>query len=160
MSQSTTTRRNHDLLDGQSVPVRPSCTPMPAEQHVYQVAFLPDPIRVPDMRRTTESFMRRSGISGSVVGDVALAVTELVTNAIRHGDGAVLLSVSAAGGELRVSVTDQSPDRAELRHADIEDVSGRGLLLVAAFAHSWGSSGEETWCTFRYPLGDDGAVAA
>ncbi|MFI8437130.1 ATP-binding protein [Streptomyces sp. NPDC079020] len=130
------------------------------EQHVYEVAFLPDPIRVPEMRRAATAFLRRSGISGPVVDDVALAATELVTNAIRHGDGAVHLCVSAVGGELRVSVTDQSPDRAEVRHADVEEVSGRGLFLVAAFAHSWGSSGQETWCTFRYPLGDDGAVAA
>ncbi|MGQ4490864.1 ATP-binding protein [Streptomyces sp. SAS_281] len=130
------------------------------ESHAFEVAFLPDPIRVPEMRQTTTAFLRRWRISGSVVDDVVLVVSELVTNAICHGDGAVRLSVSAADGELRVSVIDQSPDRATVRHADADDVSGRGLFLVAAFAHRWGSGGEETWCTFRYPLGDDGAVAA
>ncbi|MFD4482380.1 ATP-binding protein [Streptomyces sp. NPDC058257] len=160
MSQSTTTRRSPILTDGQSMPVRPRGADIPVESHAFEVAFLPDPIRVAEMRQTTKGFLRRSGISGTVVDDVALVVSELVTNAICHGDGAVVLSVLAAGGELRVSVTDQSPDRAELGHPTAEDMSGRGLLLVDSFAHIWGSSGEETWCTFRYPLGDDGAVAA
>lgn len=160
MRQSTTTHMSQNREDRLSEPVRLRCAEIPVEQRIYQVAFLPDPIRVPEMRRTTTAFLRRSGFSGPTVDDVALAVSELVTNAVLHGDGAVLLSVSAALGELRVSVTDQSPDRAEIRHADDEDLSGRGLFLIAAFAHSWGSSGEETWCTFRYPLEDDGVVAA
>lgn len=160
MSQSTTVRRSPNLTDGQSMPVRPRAADIPVESHAYEVAFLPDPIRVPEMRQTAKAFLRRSGFSGTVVDGVALAVSELVTNAICHGDGAVRLRVSAVGGELRVSVIDQSPERAEVRHPTAEDVSGRGLLLVAFFADRWGSSGEETWCTFRYPLGDDGAVAA
>ncbi|QEU97493.1 ATP-binding protein [Streptomyces kanamyceticus] len=143
----------------ESVP--PRCAETKVEQHAYQIAFLPDPIRVPEMRKTTAAFLRRSEVSGPVVEDAVLAVSELVTNAIRHGDGMVCLFVSVGSGGLRVSVTDQSPEQAEAKQADIGDLSGRGLLLVAALADNWGSSGEETWCTFRYPLEleDDGVRA-
>ena len=137
----------------------PRCADVPVKSHAFQAVFLPELPRVSEMRRATATFLRRSVWTVPLADDVVLAVSELVTNAIRHGDGEVKLRVSVANGEVRVTVTDGSPERAVLRQADADDESGRGLALVAAFAHRWGSRGRETWCTFRYPQ-EAGTVGA
>ncbi|WP_241837511.1 ATP-binding protein [Streptomyces sp. CB02115] len=124
------------------------------------MAFRPDPRWVSETRRTTAAFLQRVPVPEPLVSDIVLAVSELVTNAIVHGDGDVCLRVSVGGQEVRVSVSDQSPERAVLVQAEDDRESGRGVLLVAAFAQAWGSSGAETWCSFRYPeKADTRAVA-
>ncbi|MEU4028073.1 ATP-binding protein [Streptomyces anulatus] len=160
MSQSTTARRSPALTGGQSTPTRSRAADIPAELDVYLSAFLADPRCVPEMRRTAGNFLRRAGLPASLVDDAMLTVSELVTNAIQHGGGEVGLRVSVVENEVLISVTDESSKRAELKHAALGDVSGRGLLLVEAVAHSWGSNGEETWCILRPQLGTSGAVAA
>ncbi|MGW1295870.1 ATP-binding protein [Streptomyces sp. NPDC002533] len=126
----------------------------------FQMAFRPDPRWVSETRRTTTAFLRRVTLPEALVKDVVLAVSELVTNAVVHGDGDICLRVSADGREVRVSVSDQNPDRAVLVEAEADHESGRGVLLVAAVAQAWGSSGAETWCSFRLPQTAVGRVAA
>ncbi len=151
MCQSTTARMSPDRSDRPSNHVRPSCADIPVMTDPFEAAFQPDPSRVGDMRRTTAALLQRAGLPEVLVGDVVLAVSELVTNAIVHGDGEVSLHVSVESGEVRVSVSDRSPDRAVLVEADADRESGRGVRLVAAFSHAWGSKGTETWCSFRFP---------
>jgi anti-sigma regulatory factor (Ser/Thr protein kinase) len=60
-----------------------------------------------------------------------LIVSELATNAIRHGEGVVHVCVSFARGDLRVEVHDDAPGRRPVRkQAAAEDESGRGLALL------------------------------
>jgi signal transduction histidine kinase len=59
-----------------------------------------------------------------------LIVSELTTNAIRHGEGPVRVRVSHAGGRLRVAVHDQGAGRPARRRAGADEESGRGLALV------------------------------
>ena len=62
---------------------------------------------------------------------VELIVSELATNAIRHGEGVVHVCVSFARGDLRVEVHDDAPGRRPVRkQAAGEDESGRGLALL------------------------------
>ncbi|MFJ2247488.1 ATP-binding protein [Streptomyces sp. NPDC094461] len=160
MSQSTTTRRSPELTVGQSAPDGSRGADMAVELHVFLAALLAVPQCVAGIRRTAGTFLRRAGLPESLVDDAVLAVSELVTNAIQHGGGEIGLRVSVVEDEVLISVTDESPERAELKHAALGDISGRGLLLVEAVAHSWGSSGEQTWCILRPPLGAPGAVGA
>jgi anti-sigma regulatory factor (Ser/Thr protein kinase) len=78
-----------------------------------------------------------------LTGDVALMVSELVTNAIVHGAPPILLSVRAGDGTLRVKVTDHGtgrPRRLDLgRNCD----HGRGLMIVEALADQWGVTGPD-----------------
>ena len=71
-----------------------------------------------------------------------LLVSELVSNSVRHGPrsgGAkVGIFVGVERNRLRVEVSDESTDVAELRQAG-ED-GGYGLLLVDALSSRWGSS--------------------
>jgi anti-sigma regulatory factor (Ser/Thr protein kinase) len=78
-----------------------------------------------------------------------LLVSELVTNAIRHGSPPVRLSLhldratdKATGpGSLRVEVTDSSPTAPELgAGVDPDQIGGRGLLIVQQLAARWGSN--------------------
>ena len=75
--------------------------------------------------------------------DVRLLVSELVTNSVRHAEGAaVRLIVSVAGGVLRVEVHD--PGRGFELKAPPEDplrASGWGLVLVEELADRWGVDG-------------------
>jgi anti-sigma regulatory factor (Ser/Thr protein kinase) len=73
--------------------------------------------------------------------DMALLVTELVTNAVLHGAPPITLRVECDGTRLRVSVTDRNSDPAYVRDAGPEDESGRGMRLVQQLARAWGVIG-------------------
>ncbi|MET7740263.1 ATP-binding protein [Streptomyces sp. NPDC005385] len=115
-----------------------------------QAAFLPDLARVGEMRQTAGAFLRLCRVSEPVAGVVVLAVSELVTNAVVHGEGEVVLRITVAVDVVRVSVTDHNPTPAALKAAGPDGESGRGIRLVDAISDAWESSGEETWCEFRY----------
>jgi len=89
------------------------------------------------------------------VDEVVLVVSELATNAIKHGTRPVSLRVNLTDGELLVAVTDDNPSPARLCAAADDDECGRGLRLVADLAHAWGVSegGRCTWARFRGPAG-------
>ena len=76
--------------------------------------------------------------------DAALLVSELFGNSVRHsGSGAagetVTVAVRAAGGVVRVEVTDRGgPGVPQLRACGGEAEGGRGLGLVAGLAARWG----------------------
>lgn len=123
---------------------------IPAAHHACQAAFLPDPTKAGEMRQTTRAFLRRCRVSQPVAGFVVLAVSELVTNAMVHGEGEVVLRVTVTVDVVRVSVTDRNPAPAVLKEAGPDGESGRGIRLVYAISDAWESSGEETWCEFRY----------
>ncbi|MER5795136.1 ATP-binding protein [Streptomyces sp. NPDC001980] len=125
---------------------------IPAASHGCQSAFLPDLARVGEMRQTAGAFLRRCRVSEPVARVVVLAVSELVTNAVVHGEGEVVLRITAAVDMVRVSVTDHNPVPAVLKEAGLDGESGRGIRLVDAISDAWESNGKETWCEFRYAV--------
>ena len=73
-----------------------------------------------------------------------LLVSELATNAIRHGTPPVRLSLRLDSDKLRVEVTDSSPTLPELGTPGSDQTSGRGLQIVQQLAARWGSSASRT----------------
>ncbi|MBO3738021.1 ATP-binding protein [Actinoplanes flavus] len=65
----------------------------------------------------------------------AVVVSELVTNAVRHGGGLVELSIEAHGGRVTVAVADGSS--VVPRRRDPDGVGGRGIALIEAFSNGW-----------------------
>ncbi|OON81132.1 hypothetical protein B1H18_09195 [Streptomyces tsukubensis] len=85
----------------------------------------------------------------AVIDSAELLLTELVTNALRHGpDHNIDVRVHLRSGRCVIAVTDGSSDRPELRDPGPTEEGGRGLLLVDALACAWGvsSDGTTTWC--------------
>lgn len=84
----------------------------------------------------------RAAVDGAVLDDLLLCVSELATNAVRHGvpvGGALLVKVGADAYRVRVECHDANRRRPRLRHPADDDQTGRGLLLVEAVASRWGT---------------------
>jgi anti-sigma regulatory factor (Ser/Thr protein kinase) len=83
------------------------------------------------------------------IEDVALVVSELVTNAVVHGDGDITLNVTVALDSVRVEVGDREPELPDRLVAALDAESGRGLLLVSRIARDWGvraaGTGKVVW---------------
>ena len=88
-----------------------------------------------------------------VIEDAELVVTELATNAVSHARSSFRVQLTCSARSLRVSVTDASRDAPRTGPAMPRATSGRGLLLVAAVARSWGSEptghGKLVWAELR-----------
>jgi len=72
---------------------------------------------------------------------LALMVSELVGNAVEHGDGAVTVDVTSTGSRIRVEITDGGEGVPERRCVWPDTPTGRGLGIVDALASSWGWEG-------------------
>ncbi|MDX3232730.1 SpoIIE family protein phosphatase [Streptomyces sp. ME19-01-6] len=83
-----------------------------------------------------------------------LVVSELVTNAIRHAQGPIQLRL-IHDRALICEVSDGSNTAPHLRRARVFDEGGRGLLLVAQLARSWGTrhgpAGKTIWAEQSLP---------
>jgi two-component sensor histidine kinase len=70
--------------------------------------------------------------------DAQLVVSELVTNAMRHGGGAAQLRLLSHEAELACVVTDHSHTVPVTAAPDVFSEYGRGLRLVDALCTAWG----------------------
>ncbi len=100
------------------------------------------------LRRVVRATLRHWG-RPDLVETAELLLTELVTNALRYGDGNdVGVRLYLSGGHFVMEVRDGSSQRPVLRHATHTERNGRGLFLIDAMADAWGVSedGTRTWC--------------
>jgi anti-sigma regulatory factor (Ser/Thr protein kinase) len=83
-------------------------------------------------------------ISEARLRDAQLLLTELVTNALRYGDGDISMRVSASPETLRVEVRDTGREFAldDLPGPSTERAGGWGLRIVELLSHRWGVEGE------------------
>jgi anti-sigma regulatory factor (Ser/Thr protein kinase) len=96
-------------------------------------------------------------LSPELMGDAELLVSELVTNAIRHGRPAITLRIRLDPPGIGVEVRDEGPGEpvVPLEEPSSSQPSGRGLRLVDAVASSWGvrraenPPGKIVWFTLR-----------
>jgi serine/threonine-protein kinase RsbW len=114
----------------------------------------------PDQARHARAFVRGVLPDHPAAGDVLLAVSELVTNAISHsrsrepGGLFTVRVVLRPGRDLRVEVADEG-GRWDAGARDAEH--GRGLTVVAALAGeaNWGVTGgvgaRTVWVRFGWP---------
>ncbi|MYX61184.1 ATP-binding protein [Streptomyces sp. SID8382] len=111
------------------------------------------PQQVARLRHFGAARLRRWGLV-DCVETAELLISELVTNAVRYGEGdEVGFSLSHEKGEVRIEVSDGAPGRPTVRRPPPGEESGRGMLIVDALAEDWGTSrdGKRTWCTLTVP---------
>lgn len=83
-------------------------------------------------------------LSDRRIDDAVLATSELVSNAIEHGDGDVEVRVSVAPDGVEVRVASPSADVPRIGDgpAPPHAIRGRGLMIVDALSDSMTISGE------------------
>ena len=118
------------------------------------------PGAVPCARLHARLLIREWGLA-TLADDVEILVSELVTNAV-HATLAlgqavpVRLWLLADTARILIIVWDASPQLPIRRGASTEAESGRGLLLVEALSHQWGTSaapagGKTVWALTAMP---------
>jgi anti-sigma regulatory factor (Ser/Thr protein kinase)/ABC-type transporter Mla MlaB component len=88
-------------------------------------------------RRAVAECAARLGLD-EVSDDLLLLVSEMVTNAVRHGAPPVRLEVLADDDVVRVTVGDGDPGLPRPREVDEEAEGGRGMVLVELLASEHG----------------------
>jgi len=98
----------------------------------------PHPTSVGAARRFVRDVLTSRQVSDGVVETVELLTSEVVTNAIVHGRSGPQLAVEVDGDVVRVAVGDLSPELPVRRPGYIDDVSGRGVIIIEELASAWG----------------------
>ena len=106
-----------------------------------------DPVAVSQTRKDVSARLSVWGLEDLSFA-TELIVSELVTNAIRYGAPPITLRL-IQDDTLICEVSDCSSTAPHLRRARVFDEGGRGLMLVAQFARSWGTrhtpTGKTIW---------------
>ncbi|MFD1270992.1 SpoIIE family protein phosphatase [Streptomyces kaempferi] len=106
-----------------------------------------DPVVVAHARALATAQLTGWGLE-ALTATTELIVSELVTNAVRHGAGSITLRL-IRHEVLVCEVTDASDSVPRLRHARPTDEGGRGLFLVAQLSSRRGtrhsSTGKTVW---------------
>lgn len=120
-----------------------------------ELAMPAEPASVPKLRRGAARFAAEQGLNEEMVGDVALAVSEAVTNAVKYADatgaeGVVELAASRRGDWLEVTVR----DRGEAFGKGSVDGLGLGLTIIARLSAELKivQEGEGTEVRMRFPV--------
>jgi PAS domain S-box-containing protein len=102
-------------------------------------------------RAATELACAGWGVDESAAFDVSLIVSELITNAIRHGRPPIGLVLRREPESVIIDVSDAGDGKPQLGQAAPSAPTGRGLTLVDALAGQWGTRptgrGKSVWCT-------------
>jgi len=94
-------------------------------------------------------------LTPEVADAVAVIVSELAANVVRHTSSDFTVSIERSDAEIRVAVSDRDPSIPIARAPQPDETSGRGLQLVQALAANWGvisagdQSGKTVWFTIE-----------
>ena len=100
---------------------------------------LPRAENAPAVARHTLRHSYADRVDPDLLGDAELLVSELASNALRHGRGRITLRARLDDDRLLVEIIDEGTgfERA-LRHRDFAAVGGWGLEIVEDVASRWG----------------------
>lgn len=128
------------------------------------------PASVAAARWRLSADLRHAGVFPAAVGDAALVVSELMSNALRHArplpGSLVEVTWALNGGSVEITVSDGgSATRPRPASPSLSSLGGRGLAIVEYLSCRWGVSTEDTgttvWAVLPAPRhGPDGGRPA
>jgi anti-sigma regulatory factor (Ser/Thr protein kinase) len=90
-------------------------------------------------RRCVERALVDRGVPAAAIERAKLVASELVTNALKHGAGAVELRLAFPDDRLRIEVIDEGRDQVvAVRQQPADETGGWGLQIVDRLAAQWG----------------------
>jgi hypothetical protein len=123
---------------------------VPSAERVPSVPSIPAPLRAcfnaehiapGHARRLTIIVLRGLGCDDALIDDVALTVSELASNAVRHAASPFSLSVRVQNTTVHVSVQDHAPLLTNVPNGGLTPRPLHGLGLIDAVAARWGVDG-------------------
>jgi anti-sigma regulatory factor (Ser/Thr protein kinase) len=115
--------------------------------------FAREVLSVASAREWLGRFLSTQAVPSTAVADAALVLSELVTNALRHGLGQIVTFGSVDHDEIRLSVTDSGDELPDLQPVERDRIGGLGLHVVGQVADEWGVApfpgGKTVWATLH-----------
>ncbi|GAA4048821.1 ATP-binding protein [Streptomyces shaanxiensis] len=108
-------------------------------------------------RRTVVDKVRTWGVplDDDMADAIRLVTSELISNAVVHGEGPVTVTLYHQPGRLVIDVFDDNPAAPQTSCAQADDESGRGLALVELLASrcAWepAGQGKRVWAEIALP---------
>ncbi|MDP9849697.1 ATP-binding protein [Streptosporangium lutulentum] len=92
-----------------------------------------------------------------LIDDCVLIISELVTNAVRHGGAACALRICGGEGFVYGELFDPGAGAPRVCERDMSATGGRGLQIVDSLARDWGvtrtsAAGKVVWFTLGPPV--------
>lgn len=107
---------------------------------------------VPAARAFLTTLLKGWSVEESVIEDAALLTTELMANALEHGQGLLSMGVELDDGVLHVGVQDRTDnEQPKVLPLDETSAGGRGMWIVNVMSRDWGtdagneSGGKTVW---------------
>jgi anti-sigma regulatory factor (Ser/Thr protein kinase) len=109
---------------------------------------------VGDARGALRSMLEEAGSCLDESDAAAMVITELLSNAIIHADGAddqIEVVIESSDRQIHIEVTDHNTRAPVQRQVDVDAAAGRGLTIVGALSTAWGwdrvdGDGNRVWC--------------
>jgi anti-sigma regulatory factor (Ser/Thr protein kinase) len=106
---------------------------------------------IPRARRFARAAIE--GATEELAATIALIVSELATNSVRHAASSFDVRIERFGDHIRIEVEDDGDGQPVMRSPGVRATSGRGLQIVQALADDWGvlakpdPPGKTVWAT-------------
>lgn len=114
---------------------------------------LPRSPLAPGIARRSVSSWFRDALSGDELDTAKLLTSELVANAVVHGQGNIVLRGGLDENRIHIEVIDEGRGfEHELRRRDFDELHGRGLAIVETESSRWGIHDGTTHVWFELEL--------
>ncbi len=137
--------RQHDDVALLAVRVREADLPVPVVVDLHGNARAARLVR-----RATSAALEGWAVSAAVADVAVLLAAELVNNAITHTGRPRQLRLRLLAGRIVIEVSDADVRPPRRLIQDVSAEGGRGLMILAALASTWGvryeGSGKIVWC--------------